>query len=146
MHYTPGMLPKVPLTPKELEVLALAKEANEPWFDIMVKAANIQAERRKKYSGDGDPYTNFLIVANLFRMKYPEIKDEDVFYFYQCLKFARIIVGEGDFTDESREDTLIDLGNYSFLEAGFRCRNLTSNAPERDTQMKFQWRNAFPAP
>lgn len=134
------------LDDKELETLALAKEANEPWFNIMVKAANIQAERRKKYSGDGDPYTNFLIVAALFRMKYPEIEDEDIFFFYQCIKFARLIVDAGDFEDESREDTLIDLGVYSFLEAGFRCRNSTSNAQEPDTQMKFQWRNAFPVP
>ena len=137
----------MPLTSKELEVLALAKEANEPWFKVAIKAAAIQAERRKKYSGDdGDPYTNFLIVAALFRMKYPEIPDEDIFYFYQCLKFARIIVSDEDFGDESIEDTLIDLGNYTFLEAGFRCRNSTLNAQEPDTQMTFQWRNAWPVP
>ena len=142
MHSTHG----ASLKHKELEILALAKEANGPWFDIVVKAAGIQAERRKKYSGDGDPYTNFLIVANLFRMKYPEIKDEDIFFFYQCIKFARLMVDSGDFTDESREDTLIDMGTYSFLEAGFRCRNSTSNAQEQDTQMKFPWRVAWPAP
>jgi len=135
-----------PLEQQELEILRLAKEANSSWFDIMVKAAGVQAERRRKYSGDGDPYTNFLIVAGLFRMKYPEIKDEDIFFFYQCIKFARLMVDSGDFTDESREDTLIDMGTYSFLEAGFRCRNTTSSAPEQDIQTTFPWHNAFPVP
>ena len=133
MHSTTG----AEISPKEMEILALAKTANGPWFDVVLKAAGIQADRRKKYSGGRDPYINFTIVGTLIRLKYPDIPDEDVFYFYQCIKFARLIISAGDFDDESLEDTLIDLGVYSFLEAGFRCRNSILNAQEQDLQMTF---------
>jgi len=137
MHSTPG----ASLKHKELEVLALAKEANGPWFEAVLKAAQIQADRRAKYSGQGDPFTNFEVVGRLMG-----VDTKDVFRFYQAIKFARLLVAAGDFEDESLEDTLIDLANYSLLEAGFRCRNSTSNAQEHDTQMKFNFRSAFPAP
>jgi hypothetical protein len=137
MHSTAG----ASLKHKELEVLALAKEANELWFDAVLKAAQIQADRRAKYSGKGDPFTNFEVVGRLMG-----VDTKDVFRFYQAIKFARLLVAAGDFEDESLEDTLIDLANYSLLEAGFRCRNLTSSAPEQDTQMKFQWHSAFRVP
>jgi len=137
MHSTVG----ASLKHKELEVLALAKEANEPWWDAVLKAAQIQADRRAKYSGEGDPFTNFEVVGRLMG-----VDTKDVFRFYQAIKFARLLVAAGDFEDESLEDTLIDLANYSLLEAGFRCRNSESSAPEPSTQMKFWQKPAFPAP
>lgn len=131
----------IELSPVELEALQLAKQANEPWFNAMVQAAQIQADRRAKYSGDGDPYTNFIIVAGLMKIEVAE-----VFRFYQAIKFARLIVAAGDFDDERTIDTLIDLANYALLEAGFRCRNSTSNAQEQDSQMTFPFPTAWPAP
>lgn len=128
----------VNLSHKETEVLKCAKEANPSWFQALLKASEIQAERRAKYSGDGNPYTNFIIVSALFRMKHPEITDEDIFYFYQCLKLARLIVSAEDFDDEKVEDTLIDLANYALLEVGFRCQK--SDAQEQDLQIQLPWK------
>ena len=122
----------IALSPAEEEVLAVAKQANEPWFKAMVQAAEIQANRRAKYSGDGDPYTNFILVAGLMKIEVAE-----VFRFYQAIKFARLLVAAGDFDDERTVDTLVDLANYALLEAGFRCRNLESNAQEHNLQMTF---------
>ncbi len=131
----------IALSSAEEEILAVAKQANEPWFHAMVQAAEIQANRRAKYSGDGDPYTNFIIVAGLMK-----IEVNEVFRFYQAIKFARLIVAAGDFDDERMVDTLIDLANYALLEAGFRCRNSTSNAQEHSLQMTFPLPNASDAP
>ena len=106
---------------KEAVILTAAERANPWWFRAMVKAAEVQAERRAKYSGeDADPFLNFKIVGYLMRLRFPGMTDTDVFYLYQCLKFARLAVNAGDAPDESHMDTLIDMGNYSFLEAGYR--------------------------
>ena len=131
----------IALTQTEEETLAIAKQANEPWFHAMVQAAEIQANRRAKYSGEGDPYTNFIIVAGLMK-----IEVEEVFRFYQAIKFARLIVAAGDFDDERTVDTLVDLANYALLEAGFRCRNSESNAQEHNSQMRFPLPSASDAP
>lgn len=131
----------IALSPAEAETLAIAKQANEPWFNAMVQAAEIQANRRAKYSGDGDPFTNFIIVAGLMK-----IEVADVFRFYQSIKFARLLVAAGDFDDERMIDTLIDLANYALLEAGFRCRNSKLNAQERNSQMKLNLQSVSDAP
>ena len=131
----------VELSAAEEAALAQAKQANGPWFNAMVQAAKIQANRRAKYSGDGDPYTNFIIVAGLMKIEVAE-----VFRFYQAIKFARLLVAAGDFDDERTVDTLVDLANYALLEAGFRCRNSESNAPEHSSQMTFPLPNASDAP
>lgn len=131
----------IALSPAEETTLEIAKQANEPWFKAMVQAAEIQANRRAKYSGEGDPYTNFIIVAGLMK-----IEVEEVFRFYQAIKFARLIVAAGDFDDERMVDTLVDLANYALLEAGFRCRNSESNAQEHNLQMTFPLQSASDAP
>jgi hypothetical protein len=120
------------LSLEEIQTLALAKEANGPWFIALLRAAQIQADRRAKYSGEGDPYTNFYIVS-----EYQGKPTEDIFELYQDIKMARIKVQAGDFSDESLNDTLIDMANYCLLEVGFRCRNSKSNAQEQDLQTTF---------
>lgn len=125
----------------ELITLALAKEANGHWFNAMLSAARIQANRRAKYSGSGDPFTNFHIVA-----EYQGKPTQDIFELYQDIKMARIKVQAGDFEDESLNDTLIDMANYCLLEVGLRCRNSTSSAQEHSLQMTLPYPNASDAP
>jgi hypothetical protein len=105
-----------------LSVLAEARRSNGPWFKALLIAANIQAERRAKYSGgdfeEQDPYTNFIRVASSMG-----ITVRRVFRFYIAQKVARIMVSQTDHDDERYQDTLIDLANYSLLAAGWELRS-----------------------
>lgn len=113
------------LTDTEIETLDKAKAANEWWFRAMLKAASIMVPRREKYSGAGDPYTNFIIATNIIK-QHPKLKDvwntHLTFFVYRVLKLARELVDAGDFPDESMMDTKLDGGNYNFLDAGWSIR------------------------
>ncbi len=106
------------LTAEERAALAGAKEANEHWFGVLVDAAEVMMERRKKYSGKTDPYTNFIIMARALGTRVTA-----VFNFYKIIKLARSLVDSGDFADESLIDTDIDEGNYAYLSGGWRKRS-----------------------
>ena len=101
-----------------LDVLEDAQEANPHWFREVLAAAKKMASRRKKYSGDTDSYTNFIIMARILGECVSR-----VFVYYKVIKLARDIVGAGDFADESMVDTDHDEGNYSFISAGWRTRS-----------------------
>ena len=127
-----GVAPTAPLTweetgvsKEEFEIIVKAAVSNPYWFEAFICAAEIQANRRAKYSGadvqKDDPYQNFQIVANLRDMSV-----RDVLKFYMSIKFARIMVGDEDHDDERYEDTLLDLANYALLAAGHERR---PNAP-----------------
>ncbi len=111
----------VPLS-DALDPLAQARESNPHWFEALLSAAKIQAERRRKYSGanfdEQDPYTNFIRVASLMG-----VSVRRVFRFYIAQKVARIMVSQTDHDDERYLDTLSDLGNYSFLAGGWERRS-----------------------
>ncbi len=103
---------------RELKALEGAKESNEHWFSVLVDAAGVMSERRKKYSGKTDPYTNFIIMARALGTRVT-----GVFNFYKIIKLARSLVDSGDFADESMIDTDLDEGNYAYLSAGWRKRD-----------------------
>ncbi len=103
---------------RELKALEGAKESNEHWFSVLIDAASIMSERRKKYSGKTDPYTNFIIMARALGTRVT-----GVFNFYKIIKLARSLVDSGDFADESMIDTDIDEGNYAYLSGGWRKRS-----------------------
>lgn len=108
--------------PKELEIIAGARASNGPWYQALLIAARIQAERRAKYSGADfdakDPYTNFIRVASMMG-----ITVRRVFRFYISQKVARIMVSQTDHDDERYQDSLIDLANYALLAAGWEIRS-----------------------
>ena len=105
-----------------LDVINGAKLSNGPWFDALMIAAKVQADRRAKYSGadftEQDPYTNFIIVASIMG-----ITVRRVFRFYIAQKVARIMVSQTDHDDERYQDTLTDLANYALLAAGWELRS-----------------------
>lgn len=115
-------MPNPIVDPKELEIIAGARASNGPWYEALLTAALIQAERRAKYSGsdfeEEDPYTNFIRVASLM-----DISVRRVFRFYIAQKVARIMVSQSDHDDERYQDTLVDLANYSLLAAGWELRS-----------------------
>ena len=105
-----------------MQVINEAKRSNGPWFEALMIAAQVQADRRAKYSGadftEQDPYTNFIIVASIMG-----ITVRRVFRFYIAQKVARIMVSQTDHDDERYQDTLTDLANYSLLAAGWELRS-----------------------
>ena len=111
------------LTDRELTILSEAKDANPWYFEALVRAASIMAPRRKKYSGEGDPYTNFIIVNGILRKAVPGFDMAATFLVYIAIKVARLLVSrDEDFEDEKAEDTLFDLANYSLLMGGYFIR------------------------
>ena len=104
-----------------LDVVWEAIDVNPWWGEAVVQSSRIQAERRKKYSGSDlradDPFTNFILVASTMNVSVRE-----VFKFYLAQKLARIMVSDKDYDDESYQDTLHDLANYSHLAAGWEKR------------------------
>ena len=103
------------------DIFAQAQASNPHWYEALLSAAVIQAERRAKYSGadfdEQDPYTNFIRVASLMG-----VSVRRVFRFYMAQKVARIMVSQTDHDDERYMDTLVDLGNYALLAAGWDMR------------------------
>ena len=110
------------LSEEELKILNDAKTANVWWFNAMLDAAKVMPQRRGKYSGEGDPYTNFLIMEKMLGKPMGEI-----FRFYQGIKFARLLVSTDDYSDEAGNDTVRDLANYALLELGYRLREGVPN-------------------
>jgi hypothetical protein len=103
------------LTDSELEILKLAKEANPHWFVAIMRAANIMADRRRKYSGDEHPYWNFVDMSERTGLSMMQVFD-----FYVHIKRSRQVITEGqDFADESFLDSLIDELNYVAIKAGW---------------------------
>ena len=109
------------LTDGEIEILEQAKTANPWYFQALIQAAGVMPVRRQKYSGDGDPFTNFHIAGRI--MGHSPL---ETFRWYQALKLARLQMDSGDFADERTADTLRDLANYVLLEAGFRIQQQES--------------------
>jgi len=111
----------VQLDQHELDILLSAKVANPFWFDAILKAAAIMADRRKKYSGDHHPYWNFVDLT--FRTGRTVVS---TLLFYLNIKISRLSVSMDDFVDESMADSLVDAVNYSALALGWVLGNLTS--------------------
>lgn len=105
------------LTEEELRTLIDAKQSNPWWFDAVLDCAAVMQTRVRKYSGGGDPYRNFVEVGRILSEPMTS-----VFRFYIALKFARALVSQSDFDDESYQDTLRDLSNYSLLWQGYEIR------------------------
>lgn len=114
-----------PLSQEDTEALQAARQSNPWWYRIVVQAAKVQADRKTKYTGKGDPFDNFRIVTAIMRAC-PKFADlwtvDDTFLVLQALKMARQMVNAGDFADERMADTLLDHGNYAFLQGGWRLQ------------------------
>jgi hypothetical protein len=109
------------------EVLEEGERSNPWWGHVLELAAKVQSDRRLKYSGRDldkqDPFTNFIILARTMG-----VSVQGVFPFYQAIKLARLLVGEGGFADDSLLDSDVDLVNYSALAGGWRTRRPASRA------------------
>lgn len=101
------------LKPGDVEILESARAANGQWFEAIMLAAEIMAERRKKWSGTKNPYANFIKLAQA-----EHTTVEVAFHWTQSLKMTRD--SESEATEDSQVDTSIDKTNYSALEAGWR--------------------------
>lgn len=110
------------LSTDDLDILALAKQANPWWFRSVIDAATVMGSRVKKYSPGDNPFINFEIAADI-----KGDGEADVFLTYLALKLARIRVNQQDYPDESFQDSLIDLANYSLLWCGYNKKLEESN-------------------
>lgn len=82
------------------------------------KMTKITQDKSHDYANDSDPFANFSQVANM------GITSVEKGFLVRMLdKMARISnyasVGRLEVLDESIEDTLLDLANYSILLAGY---------------------------
>jgi hypothetical protein len=105
------------ITSDDLATITEGMRSNPDWFEAVVAAAEVQASRRAKYSGSGDPYTNFIKMSELL-----DVPMDEVFRFYCGIKMTRLAVTDSDFSDEKVNDTLVDLANYALLWRGWRER------------------------
>lgn len=122
------------------DILDQARASNIHWFNALLSAGQVQANRREKYSGsdlqNDDPFTNFITVACLMKLSV-----RDVFKFYIAQKVARLMVSDEDYDDERYADTLLDLANYALLAAGWEARDDDTEAilhTIRDTLTGFE--------
>lgn len=126
--------PLYPFPPKmgtdDLNTITEGMRSNPYWFKAVVEAAEVQANRRAKYSGSGDPYTNFIKMSELLG-----VSMDEVFRFYCSIKMTRLAVTDGDFSDEKVNDTLVDLGNYALLWRGWRARE-EDRHPKQDVPVQ----------
>lgn len=108
------------LTNQELTILETAKEIQPWWFRAMMLGAEVIADRKKKYNGDGDHYGNFASAAAIMAQGV-----EETFKWYIALKFARVRDHNTDWPDDSFMDGLRDLANYVLLWLGYVLRGRT---------------------
>ncbi len=101
------------ITAGDLEILVGARAANSAWFDAIMVGAEIMSERRKKWSGKSNPYTNFIKWAQA-----EHVSVEQTFRWALSLKVTRDQDSEA--VDDSLLDNDIDKLNYSALGAGWR--------------------------
>ncbi len=115
------------ISKEDLALFEKVKESNPYYYEAMLKSASIMPTRRDKYSGTGDPYTNFKLVHFILQEWFKErvkLDMRDVFAFYNALKFARYVVsGNIDYEDESGLDSRRDGANYYLLDMGDMLRN-----------------------
>lgn len=114
-----------------IDILSAVEEANPEYLKALLEAAAIIPGRRKKYSGATDPFTNFMLAADILG-----IPVEDVFMHYIGLKLARLRVSTETFEDESPLDTLYDLANYALLMAAW-LRRKTDAVTHRTVAIDF---------
>ena len=96
----------------DLEILELARQANPQWFEAIMLGATVMAERRKKWSGQTNPYTNFIRWAQM-----NNVSVNEVFMWATTLKLTRDQSSEA--VDDSLLDNKIDGVNYPALGAGW---------------------------
>ena len=110
-----------PLTLDELDNLSEGKASNPHWWKVIIAAAGVQAERRRKYSGEDydeqDPYTNFIIMAQVMG-----VSVQEVFPWYITIKLARLLV-DNEAADDALFDSEVDGANYFGLGGGWRKRS-----------------------
>lgn len=96
----------------DLAILRGARTANPQWFEAIMLAAEIMAERRQKWSGKTNPFANFIRWAQM-----NQVGVEKVFMWATTLKLTR------DQDAEALDDSLIDNGvdgiNYPALKVGW---------------------------
>ena len=100
------------LSRREQKILRLAGEANTQWFQAIMLAAEVMAERRKKWSGKTNPYANFIRWAQM-----NGVDVEETFMWATTLKLTRDQSTEAK--DDSLLDNKIDGMNYPALGAGW---------------------------
>ena len=101
-----------PLGPGDIELLENARAANPQWFEAISLAAEIMAERRKKWSGQTNPYANFIRWAQM-----NGVGVEQSFMWATTLKLTRD--QETEAIDDSLLDNAVDSINYPALKAGW---------------------------
>ena len=104
----------ITITKEEAEIFSAVKDINPEFFKAMLKGCGLFPARSQKYSQGHDPYINFRYMASILRCEVGA-----TFKNYIAIKLARALVQAGDFEDETGVDTLVDMGNYAYLWAGW---------------------------
>lgn len=95
--------------------------ADNIWFDMVLdKMKEISDSKRHDYASEDDPYLNFTQVADVSGLTV-----DQVFLVWAVTKVVRLgqLVGHDKIpNNESIDDSIIDLANYSALWAGLRLR------------------------
>lgn len=91
-------------------------------------ARRILIDRAAKYANDENLWINFETMAEEMDMPIGKVFD-----FYRRIKLNRLRQSQEDFNDESVYDTLIDIANYSLLEAA----RIRAKKSSHDLEVKY---------
>lgn len=101
------------LTEEEFDALVTLKEEHRPFFDAMMYTLGVIVDRNHKYTGhesDRNVFENFINDAEL-----QNVRVEDSFKQWISKKVTRVMLNDGNYSDESFTDSLRDLANYAIL-------------------------------
>ena len=100
------------------------------WFDIILdRMAAISDSKRHDYASEDDPFLNFIQVANI-----SGLTTDEVFLVWIATKLVRLgqlVGGDKEPNNESIDDSIIDMANYSALWAGLREREASIERVEQ---------------
>jgi hypothetical protein len=94
-------------------VLNTGENRHSPFYEILVRAADTHARKNRNYAGDGaNPFKNFQECEDF---NIPAWKGALVRMSDKWMRIKNLAKGIPDLVGESLEDTLLDLGVYSFI-------------------------------
>lgn len=105
------------ITENEFDALLELKIEHTPYFNALMYVIQVIIPRNQKYTGhakDRDVFANFILDAQIQNRPVQEI-----FRQWISKKTARIMLNDGNYSDESFADSLRDLANYSLLYIGW---------------------------
>ncbi len=107
----------ISLTESESKLMDDLKNQHRCYFEALMYSAGVIIDRNEKYTGketDRDVFANFVLDARI-----QGVAVSQVFKQWISKKTARIMINDGNYLDESFQDSLRDLANYALLWIGF---------------------------